>query len=102
MHHERDGLTASAFALHDTLRQVVEEFASQGSGPYGLRNNAVLEGSEKVEVIVRDRNQPSRIVACGRCSAWSTTASSRSRAASCWRSFLPAFDADLNPVSRCA
>jgi hypothetical protein len=63
LHHEAGGVTGNVFAFRDSLRQVVEEFASQGSGPYGLRNNGVLEGSEKVEVVVRDRLQPSRIVA---------------------------------------
>jgi hypothetical protein len=62
---------------------VVEEIASQGSGPYGLRNNGVLEGSEKVEVIVRDRSQPSRIISVRPWCGWSTTPSSPSRAASC-------------------
>ena len=66
LHHDDatsfGNVVGNVFAFNDSLRQVVEEFASQGSGPYGLRNNAVLEGSDKVEVIVRDRNQPSRIV----------------------------------------
>jgi hypothetical protein len=62
---------------------VVEEIASQGSGPYGLRNNGVLEGSEKVEVIVRDRPSRHASSACARWRGWSTTHSSRSRAASC-------------------
>jgi hypothetical protein len=50
LHHETATVAGNVFALRDTLRQVVEEFASQGSGPYGLRNSGVLEGSEKVEV----------------------------------------------------
>ena len=55
-------MVANAFAFHDSLRSIVGEFASQGSGPYGLRHNAVLEGSEKVEIVVRDRNQPTRVL----------------------------------------
>jgi hypothetical protein len=80
---------SNVFAIQDSLRQVIEEFASQGSGPYALRNNAVLEGSETVEVIVRDRNQPSRIVSVGRWRGWWTTASSRSPGASCSTSSCP-------------
>ena len=30
---------------------MIEELPAAGSGPYGLRNNAVLEGSERVEVV---------------------------------------------------
>ena len=98
-HHEAGGVVANAFAFHDSLRQVVQEFASQGSGPYGLANNAVLEGSEKVEVIVRDRQQPSRIVsvrALQRLLDYSFEPFSGRIVLS---TFLPSFDSALNPVS---
>ncbi|MFN0186265.1 MAG: hypothetical protein ACKVQR_20820 [Aquabacterium sp.] len=98
-HHEAGPLSANAWVLHDSLRQVVEEFASQGSGPYALRNQAVLEGSEKVEIVVRDRHQPARIVsvqALGRLVDYSFEPfSGRILLAQ----FLPSVDADLNPVS---
>ncbi len=99
MHHEEGRITGNAFVFNDTLRQVVEEFASQGSGPYGLRNNAVLEGSEKVEVVVRDRNQTSRIVsvrALARLVDYSFEPFSGRILLS---TFLPSADENLNPVS---
>jgi hypothetical protein len=83
LHHEQGSLAGNVFAFRDTLRQVVEEIASQGSGPYGLRNNGVLEGSEKVEVIVRDRASPRASSACARWRGWWTTPSSPFPAASC-------------------
>ena len=32
-------MRSNVFAIEDSLRQVIEEFRSQGSGPYALRNN---------------------------------------------------------------
>ena len=99
VHDENERLVGNAFAFRDSLRQVVEEFASQGSGPYGLRNNGVLEGSEKVEVITRDRNQPSRIVAVrplGRLVDYSFEPFS---GRILLFAYLPAVDENLNPMS---
>lgn len=62
-HYEQNGAVANFFATHDTLKQVVEEFAGKGiSGPYSLSNNSGIQNSEKVEMIVRDRNAPARIL----------------------------------------
>ncbi len=98
-HFENAHVRGNVFAIEDSLRQVIEELPTQGSGPYGLRNNAVLEGSERVEVIVRDRNQPSRIVSVrplGRLIDYSFEPFS---GRILLNSFLPSFDSDLNPVS---
>lgn len=98
-HHEAHGVVANAWALRDTLRQVVEEFASQGSGPYGLRNAAVLEGSEKVEVVVRDRLQPARIVSVRPLLRLVDYGFEPFSGRILLAQFLGAVDADLNPVS---
>ncbi len=57
--HWDNGLTAgNVFATRDSLKQVVEEYPANGtSGPFAVRNNSALENSEKIELIVRDRNQ---------------------------------------------
>jgi hypothetical protein len=99
LHHEEGRLTGNVFAFRDRLRQVVEEIASQGSGPYGLRNNGVLEGSEKVEVIVRDRLQPARIVAVQPLVRGVDYTFEPFSGRILLTTFLPALDADLNPVS---
>ncbi len=98
-HHEEGALTASAFVFNDSLRQVVEEFASQGSGPYGLRNSAVLEGSEKVEVLVRDRAQPSRIVSVRPLQRLVDYSFEPFSGRILLATFLNAFDENLNPVT---
>jgi hypothetical protein len=98
-HHERDRITANVFAFNDNLRQVVEEFASQGSGPYGLRNNGVLEGSEKLEMVVRDRTQPARIIAVKALQRLVDYGFEPFSGRIVLFSFLPAVDENLNPVS---
>ncbi|MGH8052903.1 MAG: SdrD B-like domain-containing protein [Stenotrophomonas sp.] len=98
-HFEGKRVRGNVFAMEDSLRQVIDEFPSQGSGPYALSNNAVLEGSERVEVITRDRNQPSRIInvrALGRLVDYSFEPFS---GRILLNSFLPGFDSELNPVS---
>ena len=102
-HHEQavggGALLVNGFAFNDALRQVVQEFASQGSGPYGLRNNAVVEGSEKVEVLVRDRAQPARIVSVRPLQRLIDYSFEPFSGRILLSQFLPAFDESLNPVS---
>lgn len=99
LHHEQGALVGNVFAFRDTLRQVIEEINSQGSGPYGLRNNGVLEGSEKVEVIVRDRSQPSRIISVRPLVRLADYSFEPFSGRILLTSFLPAVDEQLNPVS---
>ncbi len=98
-HYEQGAVSGNVFAINDTLRQVVEEFVSQGSGPYGLRNNGAVAGTEKVEVLVRDRNQPSRILSTrvlGRLADYSFEPFSGRIVLN---QFLSSLDPSLNPVS---
>ena len=62
-HYEQDGIVANAFAINDSLKQVVEEYRANGtSGPFAVRNNNAIENSEKIEIVVRDKNQNGNIV----------------------------------------
>ncbi|MCC7006725.1 MAG: hypothetical protein IT497_08780 [Ottowia sp.] len=57
-HYEVDNVMANTFAIYDTLKQVVEEYPGNGtSGPFAVRNSNAVENSEKIEIIVRDKNQ---------------------------------------------
>ncbi|WP_303748228.1 Ig-like domain-containing protein [Stenotrophomonas pigmentata] len=98
-HFESERVRTNVFAIEDSLRQIIEEFRSQGSGPYALRNNAVLEGSERVEMIVRDRNQPSRIVTVKPLARLVDYSFEPFSGRILLNQFLPSFDSDLNPVS---
>ncbi|MEG1970651.1 MAG: hypothetical protein RR101_11070 [Burkholderiaceae bacterium] len=63
LHLEDVAGQANVFAVRDSLRVAIEEYAANGtSGPFAVRNSAGLIGSERVEVITRDRNNLSLIV----------------------------------------
>ena len=57
-HFEAGGLTVEGFASHDSTRQMVEEIAANGtSGPFLTGGGLMVINSERVEIVVRDRNQ---------------------------------------------
>ncbi|MCC6414647.1 MAG: DUF11 domain-containing protein [Opitutaceae bacterium] len=63
MHFENARGVAEIWASRDTTRQVVEELAADGtSGPYLFRTANGLINSERVEILTRDRNQPSLVL----------------------------------------
>jgi len=63
MHNETNTLTSDLWASQSRSRRVVDEFAANGtSGPFRLRTGAVVAGSERVEVLVRDREQPANVL----------------------------------------
>ena len=61
-HFESGQVSANVFASRDSAKQVIDEFPANGtSGPFVLTRNAGLINSEKIEVLTRNRNQPSVI-----------------------------------------
>jgi uncharacterized repeat protein (TIGR01451 family) len=99
LHRETDRFSANLFASRDSQRQIVDEIRGNGtSGRYLLRAGDIREQSEKVEIIVRDRNQPSVVL--------STTPQTRFvdytldgfSQGIIFRSPVPSFDSNLNPV----
>ena len=57
-HVEDAGYFANAYYFHDSLKQVVEEYRGNGtSGPYYVSSRSGIQGTEKVELVTRDRNQ---------------------------------------------
>lgn len=62
-HYENKRVRINAFASQDSSRPVIEELPAAGiSGPYYINNLSILVNSEKVEIITRDRNQPSVVI----------------------------------------
>ena len=54
-HWESNDVSVSVFAAHIAQQQQVREIAGRGiSGPYDLDLDAYLEGSEKIEILIRD------------------------------------------------
>lgn len=99
-HYEEGGVVADAFLAQQSLRQVIDEFPARGvSGPYSVSNPNGVTGSEKVEILVRSRNQPALVI--------KTTALSRTldyefepfSGQILFKSPIPSVDDQLNPVS---
>ena len=63
-HYESGKISGNAWGSFDNLSQTVIEIPANGtSGPYRLPGaDSLFENSEKVEVLVRDRNQPTLII----------------------------------------
>lgn len=62
-HYENDRVSINAFASRDSTRQVVDELRAIGtSGPFQLSAPGFIENSEKIEILIRDRNQPAIIL----------------------------------------
>ena len=62
-HYENKFMSANVFASKDSTRQAIDEIRANGtSGPYTLTSAAGLVNSEKVEILTRNRNQPSIII----------------------------------------
>ena len=98
--YEEGNVVANGFVARQSFKQVVDEFAGRGvSGPYSVSNPNGIKGSEKIEILVRSRNQTSVIL--------KTTALVRStdyefepfNGQILFRSPIPSFDDQLNPVS---
>lgn len=99
-HYEEGNLTANAYIASQALSQIVDEFSGRGvSGPYSVSRSNGIQGSEKIEILVRDRNQPSTIL--------KTTPLGRSidyefepfSGQILFRSPVPSVDDQFNPVS---
>ncbi|MDQ7968354.1 MAG: Ig-like domain-containing protein [Oxalicibacterium faecigallinarum] len=62
-HYDENGVLLNGFVTKDSLLQLVEEFAGQGiSGPFAVSKRNAVAGTEKVEIITRDRYQPAVIL----------------------------------------
>lgn len=90
----------NVFASRDRLSQVVEEIPGQGiSGPYQLRRSDGRINSEKVEILTRDRNQPSRIIASVQLTRFTDYTLEPFTGRLLFFAPVASVDADLNPVS---
>lgn len=89
------------FAAQDTLRQVVEEFPGRGlSGPYTVSNSAhAVLGTERVEIVTRDRHAPARIVDVRMLARFADYTFEPFSGRILMSTPVPSVDAALNPVS---
>lgn len=90
----------SGFATEGTSHQVVDELPGMGiSGPYALSRNDGTMGSERVEVVIRDRNQPTRILSRQGMTRFTDYTIEPFTGRLLFRRPVPSVDPDLNPVS---
>lgn len=99
-HYEEGNVVGNVFFARESLRQVVDEYPARGvSGPYSVSNPNGIKGTEKVELLVRNRNQTSVILKVSALSRDSDYEFEPFSGQILFRSPVPSVDDQLNPVS---
>ncbi len=99
-HYEKDGVVIDSFASRDTVRQVVKEIPANGtSGPFELGLTNTLVNSERIELLTRDRNQPSIVIKTSVLTRFVDYAFEPLTGRILLRGPVPSVDAFLNPNS---
>ena len=99
-HVEAGRFSFDAYAGQTDTGQVVLELPALGiSGPYDLGFDEVIENSETVELITRDRNQPGIILSTERLGRFSAYTIDYFAQTLVFNRPIPSRDADLNPIS---
>jgi len=95
---QKGAITVEGFASRTSSTQVIQELRANGtSGPFRLNINGVVN-SQQVDVITRDRNQPSVIVKDTPLAAFTDYEMEPYSGLLLLKSPVPSVDADLNPV----
>lgn len=99
VHYETGKTMLDIYASNDNARQVVEELRANGtSGPYYLGHTPTRSYSEYVELIVRDRNQPSLILSTEAQTRFSDYEVEPVSGRILFRVPISSYDQNLNPV----
>ena len=99
-HYEEGNVTANAFVAQQAFQQVVDEFPARGvSGPYSVSSPNGITGSEKIEILTRDRFRPTNILKVTPVSRNLDYEFEPFSGQILFRSPVPSFDDQLNPVS---
>jgi hypothetical protein len=99
-HFENDSVKVNLWAAKDTLRAFVDEQPGQGiSGPYAVGQPNAVANSEKVELLVRDRNQNSVILKRELLTRFVDYDFEPFSGKMIFRKPIPSVDENLNPVS---
>ena len=99
-HYEEGNIAATAWVARTSMRQVIDEFPARGvSGPYSLSNPNGVQGTEKVEIVIRDRNQPAVILKVTPLQRFSDYEFEPFSGQILFRSPIPSIDDQLNIVS---
>ncbi len=98
--YDEGNVVANAFIARESFKQVVDEFAARGvSGPYSVSNPNGIKGTEKIEILVRSRNQTSVILKSTTLVRSTDYEFEPFNGQILFRSPVPSVDDQLNPVS---
>ncbi len=99
-HYESSKVDISSFATKDDSMQVIEEFPANGtSGPFQLNTRGATINSEKIEILTRDRNQPSLILKSVVQTRFTDYEIEQVTGGILFSRPVPSLDANLNPIS---
>ncbi len=99
-HYEEGNAVVNAFVAQESFKQVVDEFPARGvSGPYSVSNPNGIKGTERVEIIVRKRDQTSVILKTTSLARESDYEFEPFNGQILFRTPVPSVDDQLNPVS---
>ncbi|MFI0545538.1 MAG: hypothetical protein ACH34Y_01275 [Brachymonas sp.] len=99
-HYEEGAVRGNVWVAYDSTRQVVTEIRGAGmSGPYSLPSGNGIKGSEQVELLVRDRNQPGVILKSTPLTRFSDYEFEIFSGRLMFRAPVPSVDSNGNPVS---
>ena len=99
-HIERGFLSANFWGAYDSVTQVIDEQPGRGvSGPYAVSNASGITNSERVEIVVRDRNQPSVILSIQPLVRFADYEFEPFSGRLLFRKPIPTLDENLNPIS---
>jgi len=99
-HYEEGRVTVDSFLSRDSTRQMVEEISANGtSGPYLTGSGVMVINSERIEIIVRDRNRPGVLLSRVQQVRYADYDIEPLTGRILFRAPVPSLDADLNPVT---
>lgn len=99
-HYEKKNIVANVWASYDSTRLMVEEVPANGtSGPYFLNIKDGIVNSEKVEILTRDRYQPSIILKSEPMTRFTDYEFEPFTGRILFRKPIPSLDSNLNPIS---
>ena len=99
-HYEEGKVIANGFVAQQTFRQVTDEFPARGvSGPYSVSNPNGVSGSEKIEILTRDRFRPVNIIKVTPVTRNLDYEFEPFTGQILFRAPVPSFDDQLNPIS---
>lgn len=99
-HYESGKFEFDVWGAKDTVRQIIDEQPGRGvSGPYLVSNSGGLTNSERVELVVRDRSQPSVILSITALQRFADYEFEPFSGRLLFRKPIPSLDENLNPVS---